>query len=192
MRSSGSPERRAAANSSFVINNHFFRDEEVDATGIQLGGRYDGSPLTVDDGAPPDDNPEEYFPSGEPGGRAPHLWLDAKHEHGSSLYDRLCRGFTLLRLNDPSIDAGPLERAARSRGIPFAVLDVAVPEANALYGRKLALIRPDQYLAWRGDNLPADPDALLARVTGHVLMPAQAEAAETQRVVWTEDATARF
>jgi len=28
-------------------------------------------------------------------------------------------------------------------------------------------VRPDQYLAWRGNALPSDPDALLALVVGH-------------------------
>jgi hypothetical protein len=44
---------------------------------------------------------------------------------------------------------------------------VRLPEARALYGCDLALIRPDQYIAWRGDRLPGDPNALLARVTWH-------------------------
>ena len=59
------------------------------------------------------------------------------------------------------------ERAAAARGVPLAILDVPLPEARALYGRDLALIRPDQYIAWRGDRLPDDLDALLARITGH-------------------------
>jgi hypothetical protein len=46
------------------------------------------------------------------------------------------------------------------------VLDVTLPEGRELYGRDLALIRPDQYIAWRGDVLPDDVDALLARITG--------------------------
>jgi len=164
----GDVERRAAAHSSFVKNNHFFRDEEVDATGVQLGARYDDSPLIVNDGPPPQENLDEYFPSGEPGGRAPHLWLDDRHEHGSSLFDRLGLWFTLLRINDESIDPGPLLLAAEVRGIPLEVLDISIPEADALYGRRLVLIRPDQYIAWRGDTLPSDPDALLAQVTGHL------------------------
>ncbi len=52
------------------------------------------------------------------------------------------------------------------RGIPFEILDVALPQARELYGRALALVRPDQYIAWRGDSLPDDVDALLARLTG--------------------------
>ncbi|MGD9990884.1 FAD-dependent monooxygenase, partial [Pseudonocardia sp.] len=162
----GAAQRRAAAQSSFVKNNHFFRDEEVDATGVQLGARYDGSPLIVDDGPPPADDLDVYVPCGEPGGRAPHLWLDEQRGHGSSLFDRLGTWFTLLRF-DESIDTLPLRRAAAARGVPLAVLDVSQPEAVGLYGRRLALIRPDQYVAWRGDDLPPDPDALIARVTGH-------------------------
>ena len=147
----GEAARREAVNSSYIQNNHFFRDEEVDATGVQLGARYDRSPLIAPDGAAPPENFDEYLPSGVPGGRAPHLWLDDRHDHGSSLFDRLGPCFTLLRVGNSDPDAAPIVRAAKARGIPFAVLDIMVPEAHALYGRKLALIRPDQYIAWRGD-----------------------------------------
>jgi Aromatic-ring hydroxylase, C-terminal len=37
-----------------------------------------------------------------------------------------------------------------------------------LYEANFALIRPDQHVAWRGDRLPEDCDALWARVTGWV------------------------
>jgi hypothetical protein len=85
---------------------------------------------------------------------------------GSSLFDRLGRGFTLLRLN-AAVETTPLEKATAARSIPLTILDVTLPEASALYGCDLALIRPDQYIAWRGDRLPDDLDALLACVTGH-------------------------
>jgi 2-polyprenyl-6-methoxyphenol hydroxylase-like FAD-dependent oxidoreductase len=165
----GDAAREAASKLSYVRYNHFNRPEDVDAVGVQIGGRYDGSPIIVADGeAPPDKFPEtydEYVPSGLPGGRAPHVWLDDSREMGSSLFDRLGRGFTLLCF-DAAADAAALDRAAAARGIPLAVLDVPLPQARALYGRGFALIRPDQYTAWRGDRLPDDLDALLARVTG--------------------------
>ena len=68
---------------------------------------------------------DEYFPSGVPGGRAPHVWLDDKREMGGSLYDRMGHGFTLLRLNGNKIDVAAFTRAAETRGIPLTVLDVA-------------------------------------------------------------------
>ena len=59
-----------------------------------------------------------------------------------------------------------MEEAARARRIPLRTLKVDLPEGRALYECDLALIRPDQHVAWRGSALPADCGALLARVTG--------------------------
>jgi hypothetical protein len=50
--------------------------------------------------------------------------------------------------------------------VPLKTVDVDDSEARGLYERSLVLIRPDQHVAWRGDEAPVDPDALIARVTG--------------------------
>jgi hypothetical protein len=50
--------------------------------------------------------------------------------------------------------------------MPLKVLNVGATIARELYQSSLALVRPDQYLAWRGDRMPEDPDSLLARLTG--------------------------
>ncbi len=166
----GDAARAEAATMTYVRYNHFNRAEDVDAVGVQIGGRYDGSPVIVADGTPPPDvfpeTYDEYMPSGLSGGRAPHLWLDDRRVLGSSLFDQFGRGFTLLRFDSSAIVTAPLVRAAAARDIPLKVLDVTLPQARELYGRALALIRPDQYIAWRGDRLPDDVDALLVRVTG--------------------------
>ena len=166
----GDAARRAAAEISYVRKNHFVRPEHQDGVGVQLGARYDGSPIIVADGVPPPDifpqTYDEYVPSGLPGGRAPHLWLDEHRGMGSSLFDQFGRGFTLLRLN-PGTATAALERAASARKLPLKLLDIRIPEARALYGRDLVLIRPDAYIAWRGDQAPDDPEALLARVSGY-------------------------
>ena len=86
---------------------------------------------------------------------------------GSSLFDRLGPRLHFAPFQCSGADTSALEQAAAARGIPLTILDVKVPQARALYGRDLALVRPDQYIAWRGDRLPNDLDALLARVTGH-------------------------
>src|ERR1700683_988725 len=166
----GDAARAAASKLSYVRYNHFNRDEDKDAVGGQIRGRFDGSPIIVPDGEPPPEifpeTYDEYVPTSLPGGRAPHLWLDDVRGMGSSLFDRLGHGFTLLRL-DAAAETTALEQTAATRGIPLTILDVTLPEARALYGCGLALIRPDQYIAWRGDRLPNDLDALLAQVTGH-------------------------
>ncbi len=56
--------------------------------------------------------------------------------------------------------------AAHKLAIPFTQLDIADTDIRALYGRDLVLIRPDQHIAWRGNAVPADADALLRRLTG--------------------------
>jgi len=136
--------------------------EEFASLGVQLGARYDGSPIVVPDGtAPPPDDPFRYVPSACPGGRAPHLWLKGR----LSLFDRLGRYFTLIRFN-PVRDVRGLEAAAQARGVPLRLLDVELPEGRDLYQSDLALVRPDQHVAWRGDALPDDCAMLVDTVTG--------------------------
>jgi 2-polyprenyl-6-methoxyphenol hydroxylase-like FAD-dependent oxidoreductase len=138
--------------------------EEFASLGVQLGARYDGSPLLVSDGAsaPPFD-PVRYVPSSVPGGRTPHMWIDK----GISLFDRLGHGFTLLqRGNEDASDAAPLVNAAASLRIPFRHLRIAGPAADLLYERAFTLVRPDQHVGWRGDNIPPDPERLLRILTG--------------------------
>lgn len=167
----GEEARRQAATMTYISSNHFTKPEHQDCTGVQLGARYDASPLIVPDGEPPvdvfPDTYNEYFPSGVPGGRIPQIWLDEKRGIGGSLFDHLGKGFTLLRIAPCVLDTSGLKHAAEVRGVPFEVLDVAVPEARTLYERQLVLVRPDQYIAWRGDSMPQDCDALWSQVCGY-------------------------
>lgn len=138
--------------------------EEFRSLGIQLGARYDGSPLIAADAeAPPADSPFEYVPSGTPGGRAPHHWLTP----GTSLLDRFGSGFTLLRVSARAPRADGLLAAAGAAGIPITPVDLADEAVRDAYQADLVLVRPDQHIAWRGNAAPDDPDILLAQVTGH-------------------------
>ncbi len=134
--------------------------------GVELGARYDGSPIIASDEAAPTDSITQYIPTGQPGGRAPHVWLGAGGGFGKSLYDRLGVGFTLLRLGTKSTDGAGLAAAAKKRGVPLDVLDVPDAATRDLYGADFALIRPDQHVAWRGDAAPDDVEALWAHVVG--------------------------
>jgi len=71
-----------------------------------------------------------------------------------------------LRLGTPPVDAAAFPAAAAALAMPLAVLDVAGDEARDLYGADLALIRPDQIVAWRG-NAAAGAADVLQRVAGH-------------------------
>ncbi|MQS06116.1 FAD-dependent monooxygenase [Streptomyces alkaliphilus] len=139
----------------------------LDTLGVQLGARYDDSPIIVGDGSGPvPDSFAAYTPSAVPGGRAPHLWLDDRRAEGSSLFDRFGPGFTLLRLGPRPPGTGGIEAAAHARGVPLRTLTLDDPLARELYERDLVLIRPDQHVAWRADREPGDPEALVALITG--------------------------
>jgi hypothetical protein len=88
---------------------------------------------------------------------------------GSSLYDHLGLGFTLLDLGDR--DASDLLKHAERRGIPLQVFTPVGEDREALralYERDAALVRSDHHVVWRGDELPADVEHLLDVITGHV------------------------
>lgn len=137
--------------------------EEFASIGVVLGARYDGSPIIVPDGTePPEDDPAVYTPSATPGGRAPHYWIGGR----ISLFDRLGPWFTLLKLGTDAPDTGALEDAAARLKVPLSVLEVNEAAIGELYEGPLALVRPDQHVAWRGAAVPSDPKALLRTVTG--------------------------
>jgi 2-polyprenyl-6-methoxyphenol hydroxylase-like FAD-dependent oxidoreductase len=127
---------------------------EFNIPGITFGTRYDSSPVIVSDGsqAPPD-AANRYEPSASPGGRAPHVWLD----DGRSLFDTFGFEWTLLRLGPKPPSGERFVAAARRAGMELEVVDVPSDAARELYEAPLALVRPDQVVAWRGaDDAPAD------------------------------------
>ncbi len=149
---------------------------EWQCLGVQLGYRYEGSPICIPDGsaATPDDV-SHYVPTARPGSRAPHAWLP----DGRSMLDLFGRGFVLLRFG--AAEPSALEAAARAQGVPLTVEDIATPEIAALYGRKLVLVRPDGHVAWRGDAI-SDPDRIVAVVRGAAVPPRPPETLESRGV----------
>ena len=154
----GQAERERAAS---YLNQH--ARLEFNIPGVTFGGRYDSSPLIVKDGstAPPDEA-GNYQPSASPGGRAPHAWL----EDGSSLYDSFNFEWTLLVLVPEAPGARSFVTAAATLGLDLKIVAQASAALLALYGAPLALIRPDQIVAWRGSN-GSDALRVLAQASGH-------------------------
>jgi len=137
--------------------------QEWNSLGVDLGYRYDGSPVVVGDGSPPTpDDPSQYVPTSRPGHRAPHTWLS----DGRSTLDLFGPGFTLLRLDASGEDVSALLDAARDCGMPLRLVDLDEPAAVKLYERRLVLVRPDGHVAWRADAAPGDPAALVDVVRG--------------------------
>jgi len=136
---------------------------EFNIPGVTFGSRYDGSPVIVGDGAAlPPDEPNSYTPTASPGGRPPHAWL----EDGRSLYDLFHGEWTLLALGAEPPSTANFETQARAMGIDLAVVRLPQSSLRDLYDAPLALIRPDQVVAWRGTSATSAAD-VLAQVLGH-------------------------
>jgi 2-polyprenyl-6-methoxyphenol hydroxylase-like FAD-dependent oxidoreductase len=129
--------------------------------GVHLGYIYHPSPIVIPDGTPiPEDDTFGYQPTACPGSRAPHIWLAP----GRSILDLFGGGFVLLNFGGGSTEA--IEHAAASRGVPLGVRRIDNPEAAALYGRALVLVRPDGHVAWRGEHVPHDALAMIDTIRG--------------------------
>jgi 2-polyprenyl-6-methoxyphenol hydroxylase-like FAD-dependent oxidoreductase len=153
----GERARRDIANAITAAKTREFK-----TLGVVLGSRYEDSPIVVSDGgAPPAEHHANFEPSAHPGCLAPHGWLD----DGSSLYDHFGPGFCLLLLTDAgAAGADEIARAADAAGMPLKLLDLRGTALAQLYQAPLALIRPDQHVAWRG--AAADAAALIDTVRG--------------------------
>lgn len=131
-----------------------YKKNEFYALGVVLGYCYQNSPIIVDDGTMKNwARSRDYIPQAIPGCLAPHRWL----EDGRSLYDLFGSGFTLLAMGGGAdADIAAAEAEAGMRNVPLTVLRFADPAFASLYGAPLALIRPDQHVAWRGSIWPAE------------------------------------
>ncbi|NNN19970.1 MAG: FAD-binding protein [Acidimicrobiaceae bacterium] len=134
--------------------------------GIELGYRYSGSPIVIDEpGEGPDSDSFDYTPSTWPGSRLPHIWL----ENGAAIQDVIdSNGYTLVNLGgDPNVGGG-FATGFQKLSVPFRTLSVTSEVARKVYERDFLLLRPDMHVAWRGDEVPENAEEIAACVSGHV------------------------
>jgi hypothetical protein len=138
---------------------------QMDNLGIHFGYRYE-SPLIRRDGdeAAPEWRWGAITASTWPGGRAPAVRLS----DGTALFDLFDAGLTLVDFSADGIGAELVKRAEQ-RHIPVKHLVLDDGNARRCWERDLVLVRPDQHVAWRGDQPPGDCDELLDAVTGNEL-----------------------
>ena len=130
--------------------------------GAELGYRYVGSPVIVDEPGGPEHLFREYVPTTWPGARLPHVWLS----DGVSVHDRIGDGYTLLQLTDRN-GADSLSKALTGLGAPCSTLQLSSDAARQVYGYDLLLLRPDLHVVWRGNRPPDNPGEIARLVTGH-------------------------
>ncbi|MFJ6562773.1 FAD-dependent oxidoreductase [Streptomyces sp. NPDC091412] len=155
---------------------------------VVLGYRYPHGAVL---GAEPDQEvvPEAMRLTGEPGSRAPHLWLRRGGARISTLdlYER-----SLVLLSDARSTAGwhtAALRLAESDGVrldsyrvgaeltydPHSGADGAAPDWARAHGTTAdgaVLVRPDGFVAWRAAAAAPDPEATLRQVVRTLLRTA--------------------
>lgn len=153
----GEQARRAAAQTILAA-----KEREFHSLGLVLGYQYNASPVIVDDGTPPLPESLQYKPTTRPGARLPHLWL----QDGTSLYDQLGNGLSLLRLRD-GVDVAPFIESAAVHNVPLLVVDLRDQALEKISGASLLLVRPDQHVAWRGASVDQPTvEAIIDQVRG--------------------------
>ena len=139
------------------------KEFQHDSAGIDLGYRYENSPICVPDGTPPPALDHGlYVPSTWPGARAPHVWL----QDGRSTLDLFGKGFTLLDLSIKTTDTNPITQAANNVCLPLEVVKMCDETVREVYERDLILVRPDGHVAWRSDELPENVQEIIDKVRG--------------------------
>jgi 2-polyprenyl-6-methoxyphenol hydroxylase-like FAD-dependent oxidoreductase len=131
--------------------------------GLQIGYRYEDSPICVPDGTQSyPDEPGDFIASARPGSRAPHAWLG----DGRSTLDLYGRGFVLLRLGTDAPDVSAIQSAAETHLVPLDTITVTEPDIKQLYEHRMVLVRPDGHVAWRANDLPPNASAFIDTVRG--------------------------
>lgn len=154
----GEAARRSLGERAYALNV-----QQYCCGGLNFGYYYDRSPIIAYDGeTQPAYSMADFKPSIVPGCRVPHLWL----ADGRSLYDAMGPDYALLRF-DPAVDVSQFMDAAHAVSMPLRIVDVVSDDpAAAAYTARLVLARPDQHVAWRGDELPGNAGALVDLVRG--------------------------
>jgi 2-polyprenyl-6-methoxyphenol hydroxylase-like FAD-dependent oxidoreductase len=89
---------------------------EWNSLGIDLGYRYDSSPIIISDGTQPTpDDASEYIPTSRPGHRAPHAWLPVAQRLICLVSASFCFVLETISSTSAAWSAPPSEYACRSK-----------------------------------------------------------------------------
>ncbi len=156
-------------------------EEEASMLSLLVGYQYRSAAVVTDQSAPADPDAVSLVDElhGQPGTRVPHAWV----QHGGrrvSTLDLLGAGFTLLTSDDGAPWVEAATAASTALDVPIAVHqigpagDVRDPDGEwakvtGLPSDGALLVRPDDFVGWRADRLPADPESGLRQAVSAIL-----------------------
>ncbi|HMF14724.1 MAG TPA: FAD-dependent monooxygenase, partial [Gemmataceae bacterium] len=149
---------------------HLEAEEESSMFSLLIGYRYrSAAVVTSEPVVDPDAVQLVEELRAQPGTRVPHVWLRHDGERVSTL-DLLGPGFTVLTGDERWRAAAASASAAI--GIPVAVHCVGSDgwaAATGLAPEGALLVRPDDFVGWRADELPMDPESELCQALSAIL-----------------------
>ena len=162
-----------------------FKKYEFDAHGVEMNQRYKSDAVLTDGQMEPAfelDAELHYQPTTWPGARIPHVWL-YDHDTGDkhSTLDLVGGGqFTILTGIGGDGWAKAAETVGAAFGLPIRVHVIGPRQpivdhtgdwarASEISDTGCLLVRPDQHVAWRMEEMVEDPEAELRRALTAVL-----------------------
>jgi putative polyketide hydroxylase len=155
-------------------------DEEASMFSLLIGYQYHSAAVVADQVAPADPDAASLVDElrGQPGTRVPHVWVQHGGRRVSTL--DLLGGFTVLTTDDGARWAEAAAAASDALGVAITVhqigpsgdavdCDGAWAQATGLTTGGALLVRPDDFVGWRADRLPADPERELRQALSAIL-----------------------
>jgi putative polyketide hydroxylase len=156
-------------------------DEEASMFSLLIGYQYHSAAVVTGQPAPADPDAVSLVDElrGQPGTRVPHAWVQHDGRRVSTL-DLLDGGFTLLTTDDSTPWVEAAATASGALGVPIAVHQIgrrgdaldgdgAWAQATGLPSGGALLVRPDDFVGWRADRFPADPERELRQALSAIL-----------------------
>lgn len=143
--------------------------EEAPLSTMVLGYQYHSAAVVSDD-APAGTVTFVDELTGKPGTRMPHIWLPRDGKRVSTL-DLIGSGFALFTAGDPAVWTAAAARAAATLGVGVTVhaLDDDGAAHTGLGAGGALLVRPDDFVGWRSESLPSDPETALLQSLSAIL-----------------------
>jgi putative polyketide hydroxylase len=142
-------------------------EEECSMFALLIGYRYrSAAVVTGEPVADPDAVQLVDELRAQPGTRVPHAWV----RDGVSTLDLLGPGFTVLSGDERW--RGAVSSASAAMGVPVTMQcigDEAWAAGTGLTPAGALLVRPDDFVGWRADELPADPEGELHQALSAIL-----------------------
>jgi putative polyketide hydroxylase len=156
-------------------------DEEASMFSLLVGYQYRSAAVVTDQPAPvdPDVAPLVEELCGQPGTRVPHAWVHQRGRRISTL-DLLDGTFAVLTTEGGGPWVSAAAAVSASVGVPIAVHQIgrsgdavdsgaAWAQLTGLASGGALLVRPDDFIGWRSEGLPADPQQELRRALSTIL-----------------------